>query len=541
MTSRKAKLAKYAVAALTGVALSAAFPGRAEAEVAWLLLIPLFIMLRFSTPREGFRLGLLFGLGFWLVSISWLMGLRNNGGPVGLVLFGLIGLSFWCSLFTAFFGLATAHMWRGGDSATGGWRRVWFETWRPAAAALMWCGAEYIRSTLLTGFAWNAVGVSQVRLLPLVQVASLGGVYAVSFLVVLFNASAAGVAVRLWRNTMLRHPDATRRHFDLLVALAVIGLALLWGRGRVEEIRAGRHVAPTFRVAAVDPMLPCIFEEDGAVEQRAAYRNLGETTRTLAAARPELVVWPETVLYTYMPHRALEDDMLRFAADLGVPILAGATEVATNSVGAEVYYNSSFLFGTNGAVEAVYRKQHLVPFGEYIPFDKTLPFLQRLAPTGVSCSAGEAPAVMDVAGVRISPLICFEDTVAGLSRAAVRAGAQVLVAQSNDAWFYGTAEPEQHHAQAVFRAVENGVPMVRCSNRGVTAIVGADGYSIDFLVHFVTLGDTRGRTLYSRFGDWIFGIPCALLFVGILVSAGFGARTARSKGRETDGDDMQQG
>lgn len=158
----------------TGAALSLAFPGPLQQYgLAWYALVPLFALLRFATPREGFRLGFIFGLGFWLCSLSWLMELRNNGGPVALVAVGLVGLSAWCALFSGLFGFATAALWRGGDSAAGGWRRTGFETWRPFAVALFWCGGEYLRSTLFTGFAWNALGVSMVAL-PFLDVTSAG-------------------------------------------------------------------------------------------------------------------------------------------------------------------------------------------------------------------------------------------------------------------------------------------------------------------------------------------------------------------------------
>ncbi|MGI5868139.1 MAG: apolipoprotein N-acyltransferase [Kiritimatiellia bacterium] len=531
----------------TGAALSLAFPGpHQQYGLSWYALVPLLALLRFSTPREGFRHGFVFGLGFWFFSLLWLMELRNNGGPVALVALGLMGLSAWCALFSGLFGVATAVLWRGGDSAAEGWKRTWFEAWRPFAMALFWCGGEYLRSTLFTGFAWNALGVSMVAppvietaaaglgesgarfvqrtMLPVVQLAALGGVYAASFPIVLLNGAFAGVAVRMVR-TMRRSPFATRRHLDLTLALAVLLVAMGWGTARIRGLRAEDEASARLVIAGVNPGLPCVFESNDD-EWDAAYEVLGDYTRTVSMFRPDLIVWPETVLYEAMPSRAMEASLLAFAAELGSPILAGGTEFATNAAGASVVYNSSFLFGTNGVVEGVYRKQHLVPFGEYIPFDKTLTFLQRLAPTGVSCSPGDGPAVMPIAGgrARVSPLICFEDTVAGLSRAAVRAGADILVAQSNDAWFRGSSEPAQHHAQAVFRAVENRVPMVRASNQGASAVVTSCGASAEnaeggFFAQPVPMPRHPGDTPYAKAGDWIFGIPCAALLCGVALGS----------------------
>ncbi len=520
-TVKLKKAATYLLCIVTGALLSLAFPLVNQSDMVWVCLVPLLVMLRFAKPRDGFRFGFAFGLGFWLCSISWLMELRNNDGPVLLVAFGLFGLSTWCAMFSGFFGMASSFLWRGGDSAAGGWRRTGFETGLPVAVSLLWCGAEYLRSTLLTGFAWNALGVSQATVLPVAQVASLGGVYAVSFVIVLVNSGLAGTGVRMWR-TIRGCPETSRRHFDLMLSLFVLMAAMAWGSHRVKTMRAEEARAATVSVGAVNPSLPCVFESNDD-EWRAAYKTLSEYTQTLGMFKPDLIVWPETVLYDTMPNAQMEADILDFAKLLGSPILAGGTEFRKDAAGVERTYNSSFLFGTNGVIEGVYRKQHLVPFGEYIPGDKTLTFLQRFAPAGISCSPGRGPVVMEIAGgvARVSPLICFEDTVAGLSRAAVKAGAEILITQSNDAWFFGSSEPEQHHAQAVFRAIENGVPMVRSSNRGVTAVLSSYGASSEnaeggFLSYQVPLVNSPGDTFYSRYGDWIFGIPCALLLCIVL-------------------------
>ena len=523
--TRLKSIAKYLLCLVAGASLSLAFPRGSQLDAAWFGLVPLLILLRFSKPREGFRYGFIFGLAFWMCSISWLMELRNNEGPVLLVAFGLLGLSVWCSLFLGLFGLVTSFLWQGGDAPTGGWRRNWFEAWRPLAVALLWCGAEYLRSTVFSGFAWNALGVSQATMLSIIQISSVGGVYAVSFVIVLLNGGVAGSAVRIWRNVR-RLPDITKRHFDLMIALSVVLTVFVWGGYRVKAMRAAELRAKQVSIAAVNPDLPCIFVSNDE-EWRRGYRTLSDHTKTAAMFKPDLIVWPETVLYDNMPNEILEADVLGFAEQIGAPILAGGTELRKTASGEELVYNSSFLFTTNNTIGGTYRKQHLVPFGEFVPFDKTLKILQKLAPAGVSCTPGSGPVVLDFAGVGVkaSPLICFEDTVSDLSRAAVKAGAQLLIAQSNDAWFYGSSEAKQHHAQAVFRAVENGVSMVRCSNRGVTAVVTAYGLSTDdasggFFSQQVAVPTSGGGTIYTKVGDWIFGIPCALLFGGFLVVMG---------------------
>jgi apolipoprotein N-acyltransferase len=188
------------------------------------------------------------------------------------------------------------------------------------------------------------------------------------------------------------------------------------------------------------------------------------------------------------------------------------------------------LFAADGDPIDAYRKQHLVPFGEFIPLDKRIPILQRLAPTGTSVTPGEGSGVMSLTRANgdtltIGPLICFEDTIPDLSRNAVRDGARILALVTNDAWFNGSIEPVQHLHQSIFRAVENGVPMVRCANSGVSCMVTPTGRIITmlesdvhgFLVQAVNVPDVPFASTYTRWGDWLFAIPGMFLVIGVAV------------------------
>jgi apolipoprotein N-acyltransferase len=213
------------------------------------------------------------------------------------------------------------------------------------------------------------------------------------------------------------------------------------------------------------------------------------------------------------------------------------------------YYNSVFLFGEAGRLVESYRKQHLVLFGEYLPFDRYLPFLKTLAPLGISCSAGTTGTVFRLQAVplsvergdepgeipepeevRFASLICFEDAFPGLARRAVLNGARVLINQTNDAWFDGWLAPgwaaRQHMSHCVFRCVENRVPAVRCANTGVTCSIDRNGRIENlhllekqhwrmgitgFSVHTVAVtSGTTAPTFYTRYGDLPFALPCGM-------------------------------
>lgn len=502
-----------AVSFASGILLSFAFPSHAEPTLAWFALVPLLLLTRNTPRKRAFRLGFFYGFGFWLFSILWFWILIENGGPWPLVLLGHLALSAYCALYIGLFALLHASF--PARSSSG------FDLLRIFFAAIVWTGLEWIRSTFLSGFAWNHLGVSQVRSLPLLQWASFGGVYALSFLIVLVNTALANVALRLYHR--FRHKPAPGHHLDLVVALSLLLLAILGGI-HLQRLWTTREAdSALFVVAGVQPDAPSIFER-GEESIQESIQRLSDRTTLISRFNPDLVVWPETVLPGSVPSGT---DAIQFtfalASHCKAPILAGALEYYEPETENDfpLIANASWLFGPDRNLHGTYRKQHLVPFGEYIPLDRLFPFLQYLSPAGFSCTPGEGPAVFPVASqagknpVRISPLICFEDTVSSLAVKAVRQGATILVNQSNDAWFEGSSEGLQHHSQAVFRAVETRTPLVRISNGGVSGIISASGRQSTPVVYYCQPVSPRQndwpQTLYTRFGDWTLGIPSALL------------------------------
>ncbi|MDD2456020.1 MAG: hypothetical protein PHE10_06795, partial [Kiritimatiellae bacterium] len=168
---------------MSGLLLWTAFPPQAQADSAWMALAPLFLVIRHSRPKAAAGWAWLAGLIFWLSTLSWFPAIIKNNGPWPLVLAGQAGLSLWCASFMALYAYASCRVWRWAGAAPG-WRRVAAAL---AADPLMWSGTELLRGWLFSGFAWNFLGVSQVANLPLIQVASVAGVYGVSALLVLAN------------------------------------------------------------------------------------------------------------------------------------------------------------------------------------------------------------------------------------------------------------------------------------------------------------------------------------------------------------------
>ena len=520
--SRLRSIIPEVASAASGLLLSFAFPPHGNASLAWCALAPFFAALQYTSPRRGFRCGFLAGFAFWLVSLRWFWALIGNGGPWPLVILGHFALSAYCALYVGLVGYLLSH-------SKDNWQRAWRGLARALLAAIFWTGLEWVRSTFLTGFAWNHLGVSQVRCLPLLQLAGIGGVYALTFLIVLVNAALGNVVVRLIRS--FRCLPAPKHHVDLMAAILVLLVALAWGTREQRRWILLERTATPFAVAGVQPDAPSIFERGDAIQE--TLDRLGDRTAIVAQLSPDLVVWPETVLMGSIPGSpdALE---CAFAASrlCHAPLLAGAVEYRTGKGrhGRDLVANVSWLFCPDDKVHGMYRKQHLVPFGEFIPLDNVFPFLERLSPVGFSCTPGTNSVVLPItspafgAKACVSPLICFEDTVAPLATKAVRAGATLLVNQTNDSWFSGSIEPGQHHAQAAFRAVETRTPLVRVSNGGLSGIIAASGRqtapSSYFRDNVYPRQSDWPASFYTRFGDWLLAMPCALV-TGLLLAFRF--------------------
>ncbi len=451
-------------------------------------LVPALAAVRLSSPRRGAATCFAFGLAYWLLSLSWMPAIVKNGGPWPLVVLGWFALSAACAAYFALFGLLASAAWSAARRSRG---RL------PAVAcafaeAALWALCEYLRATLFTGFAWNFLGTAFASMPAFAAPARLGGVYLVSALAVLMNGVFATLLIRVaaplfpaaaaLAGTPSAGASRARRRLaqigETALPLAAI-LACLVAGGRIvaESMAPGPDAVPV-RVALVQRNAPCVFRPGDREDPFGAFASLVDVA---AAAKPDLVVLAESAMAEFGQVRSARarDVARELIARAGArALVAGGDDVVSNRT-----YNAAALYAADSAPgaasERVYHKQHLVPFGEYIPLDKRIPALQRLSPIGVSLHAG-GPEVfeIDVAGgrkVRVAPLICYEDTDPRLAAQAKRMGADMIVLITNDSWFSHSAEAEAHAAQAVLRAVETGLPIVRVGNSGVTGVIRPDG------------------------------------------------------------------
>ena len=513
-------------ALLSAALLATAFPPFGETAAIAVAIVPLLVVARVASPKKAAWTWFGGGFAFWFATLGWMPAICKNNGPWPLVGLGWFGLAALCAGYFALFGWLDARAWRR------------FGRWGLAFEPVLWVGVEWLRGWLFTGFAWNYLGTALVPVPDFLAPARVGGVYLVSALVVLVNGVFATLACRVVAQMRREAPSGRRwtRSLETALPLAVVMLVSWASRPAPDDAPA----APV-RVALVQRNAPCVFragrERQDPVE---AYRRLVEVA---APAKPDLVVWGESGMseFGYLAGERAQG-AAKYFSDLagGASLLAGGDwRVTTN--GTVRFYNSAGLYtpAGDGMDLQVYAKQHLVPFGEYIPFDKWITPLQKLSPIGVSLHSGEAKVLeVPVGGrlgeaplpggrvVKVAPLICFEDTLPSLARKGAELGAQAIVLITNDSWFSHSWEAEQHAWQAVLRAVETGIPVVRVGNSGVTGVIeasgrarwlmdGADRPLVDASgcqIETVQVRLAPRLTPYVRFGDW----PLLVLFAASL-------------------------
>ncbi len=527
---------RYALAAAAGVTWTLSFPNTNLAGLAW--VAPGFMLMSAlgCRGREAFRIGYVAGLVHYLISLHWLLFIPFPAGAVA----GWLALSAYLALYPALWIRLSWHLLpgRAASSDPSGnpfeliarflsvsifQRLLW-----AFLCAAVWAALEVVQGRFLTGFPWNFLGVSQFQILPLIQITSVTGIYGLSFLIAWFSVALACSALGL-----VAHPRTVRLWSgDLTPPLLAVAVCAAWG---VRQIGPGPITDRTLTVALVQPSIPQTLIWDPK-ENTHRFRQLLQLSEQALIHQPDLLVWPEAALPNMLRHDADTLAAVRkLVTDHRVWLILGADDAAprTPSVPGEKYdfFNSSFLISPGGEIAATYRKQRLVIFGEYIPWVRWLPFLKHLAPIGDGFTPGDRPVSFRTPEPKFttSVLICFEDAFPHLARHHVEADTDFLLNLTNDGWFGQSAAQWQHAANAVFRAVENRLPLVRCANNGLTCWIDALGglHELYFQnspnihqpgiktakIPLLAAGQERSPTFYRRYGDW-FGWLCVGLTVG---------------------------
>jgi apolipoprotein N-acyltransferase len=379
------------------------------------------------------------------------------------------------------------------------------------AAPLVWVSTELGRTYLFTGFPWVLLGYSQVKVLPVAQLASIFGVYGVSALVAMVSAAAAVIVIETDR----------KRFVPLGTALLLVIVVAGWGSLRLNASALTRTGEP-LRVGILQGNVDQAEKWD---RQRAndIFGDYLRKTEQAIAAGAQLVVWPESSTpFTFEDDIQATEQLRELGRRSGVPLLLGSDQIE-RAPGTK-YYNAAFLTRPDGSTAAVYRKMHLVPFGEYVPMKQVFFFAAPLIEAVSDFSPGETGVLLPLRGHPVSTAICYEVVYPALVRAFVQSGSELLFTITNDAWFGRTSAPYQHFEQASMRAIENGRYLVRAANTGISGVVDPYGRVLAASGIFepaVMVEDVRfvtARTIYTRIGD-VFVYASVIVTLALLVLA----------------------
>jgi len=525
--------ANLGLVALAALLFAASFPNPVIENgvplLAWVAYVPIFALLYRVSLGASVLWGALYGYSAYLLFNYWLAAFHPLAGIIvhGVYMAYMAGLFFALRLAITFFP-----------------RRAYLAHWA------IWLAYEYLRTLGFLGYPYGITGYTQWRMIPLIQIADIFGVWGVSALVV-FPSAWLGAALGRGQGAPLpkkararrSEPPAFFREAALRVAaffrkerasalgwLCALAAALVYGLA----VPADFSGAPTANIALIqqneDPWI------GGVAEFRRNFEVLTRLSDEALAAypRPDMVVWSEVAFpprvvfhYTYRQIPAsfwLVSDLLDYLERQDVPFVIGNDDQRWGDDGEPLNFNAALFFEGREIAE-VYRKMHLVPFTEHFPFHRQFPGIYRALREADThfWKYGTEPTVFSGPGFYFSTTICFEDSYGYLSRMFVRAGAEVLVNLSNKAWSGSLTSQNQQLSMSVFRAVETRRAVVRSTASGQTAGIAPDGRIIAMAPPFeeawltVSVPIVRDRTtLYTRFGDFLgvaFALASALLLI----------------------------
>jgi len=519
---------RHLFAVIAGISLGAAFPDFNITGLAWIAPGLMAAVALGTCGWRSFRIGYFAGLAFHLTTLHWLLNIPVAGFPI----LGWVALSAFLALYQ------TVWVWfvssvQGQTSNETSWLAR--QTWALLGAAA-WVALEMIQARLFSGFPWHLLGASQLRLTPLIQIALVTGIYGVSFVVVWAALSLVSAARILLARPTARYAWLGEMVLPLFV---VLGLCV-FGMIRLRDARDGER--PTLRVAFVQPSIPqaMIWNE---AENGRRFAELMRLTHQSLTNQPDLILWPEAALPTMLRYdETAAQAVTSFARTNHVWMILGSDdeEPAKHPTKPDEadYFNASFLISPEGEIAGRYCKRNLVIFGEYVPLVRWLPFVKWFTPIEAGFAAGEKVVPFEFqtnhAGsetgalrrVKTATLICFEDVFPHLVPAYVDADTDFLVNLTNDGWFGEDGEQWQHAATAAFRSVENGVPLLRACNNGLTCWIDSRGRIREVFrdargsihgagvmvanIPILNADEKNPQTFYNRHGDW-FGWACVAL------------------------------
>lgn len=499
---------KLILSIICGIVLSLSFPPLKLGFMAYWGLIPFFIILQDSGYKEAMKWGYLTGLFINIGTLYWISWVTIPGSIAAILYLPLFFVLY--SIFHTFLRLRLG------------------KSYLLIAIPFLWTGIEYLRSLGVLGFPWTSLAYTQTYYLSLIQYASYTSLYGVSFWVVTINVVIMAI--------FYYHANFKKVVFFFIFLICLFLFPWIYGKLVIpEEDGVQEKIKIALIQGNIDPFVKS--DADFWQENFDIYEKL---TEQAAQQNPQLIIWPETAVPTYLRYTPEYVVRVRnLISNLNIPLITGAHDAKFTADNAYTTHNSVFLILPHDNRLENYAKLHLVPFGERVPFTETVPqfknFLESLEMGEGNFSPGNEIKTFEIPidfksqklTIKVPVIICFESLFSDLVRKfIIDKGAQLLVIITNDGWFKRSAAPYHHAQAAVFRAIENRISIARCANTGVSMFINPYGKTIDsspiferlFLVDELPL---RENTTFMTSHGNVFSIAISIFNLAPLIFALF--------------------
>jgi len=482
--------------------ISAFFTGLAQQPLqlgwlAWFSLVPfIFILNRIDSIKRFFQAGFIWGFIYYFTVIFWLA--MNIGTTTLIATISMLLAVLYCSLNIALCSLIMGFL-------KSYYSKRWF--W---LMPVVWTSVEYIRNLdLLTGGPWTSLANTQIDYFTLVQNAEISGIYGVTFWIIILNVCIYNWTVK-----------PCSKHLFLSFTIFIIP----WLTGLYLTPDPEIDFDNKIDIALIQPNIHLSEKwKPGSIRQNID--SLLTLSQLEIDKSVDLLIWPESATPTYIL-QANQYYLKRIQSKLGdTKLLSGIPYYIGEKENRQIF-NSVVLLSSD-SVSSIYNKLMLVPMAEYIPLSEYFPSLKKLNIGQANFTHGDVFELFNINNTPFAALICFESTIPSLSSNFVKRGAQMLVYVVNDGWYEYPPEPQQHAKQAVYRAIENRKPVLRCTNTGISMVINSSGNIIRKLplnqsgVISATIIPNNELTFYTRYGDVIaqLSVVISLLFIlGVFIN-----------------------
>ncbi len=473
--------------------------------LAWISFVPLMIVMRNLEPRKAFISGLISGVVYFAIVLYWIDIAMNVFGhmPQYLAVPVLFILVLYCALYWAFWAYISVYIYRsvGLDISI--------------IAPFIFVALEYLRNYFLTGFPWGNIAYSQYKNLIFIQVAAIGGIYIVQYVVLLINA-----VTERWARFFFNRNESKPIRYSIFL-LVIISFVYVYGMIRANGINYNMANAEKLKVTLLQGNIDQGIKKRSAEFRGSILSNYLDLLRQAESTGADIVIWPEAAYPVTLPDgissfaepdALLDKKMFPFIQIIGI-------STYSYEDGRRVLHNGSFLLDRELSVRGRYYKSHLVPFGEYVPLG--IPIEKFVSGVGTFIPGNVIEPLKIEDGkreMRAGILICYEGIFPEISREHSKNGANLLINLTNDAWYGISSAPYQHLSMYVFRSIENGKYVARVANTGITAIINPYGKiekETEIFVRGILSGEVsliNEGSLYTKIGD-IFALLCSLIAI----------------------------